>query len=61
MKKDDSYKPIEQGAGKEAIDELHHEILSPLESDIQKLRDPVVLAALMHTAATERENTNRLL
>ena len=61
MKRDEPYKPIEQGSGKEAIDELRNEILSPLENDIAKLRDPVVLAALMHTAATERENTNRLL
>ena len=61
MKKDDQYKPIGEGSGKEAIEELRNEVLSPLENDIQKLRDPVVLAALMHTAATERENTNRLL
>lgn len=61
MKKDDQYKPIGEGSGKAAIEELRNEILSPLENDIQKLRDPVVLAALMHTAATERENTNRLL
>ncbi len=61
MKKDEPYKPIGEGSGKSAIEELRNEILSPLESDIHKLRDPVVLAALMHTAATERENTNRLL
>ncbi|MFA6489113.1 MAG: hypothetical protein WCT52_00355 [Candidatus Micrarchaeia archaeon] len=61
MKRNEPYKPIEQGSGKDAIDEVRHEILSPLENDIAKLRDPVVLAALMHTAATERENTNRLL
>ena len=61
MKKDDQYKPIGEGSGKQAIEELRNEVLSPLENDIQKLRDPVVLAALMHTAATERENTNRLL
>lgn len=61
MKRDEPFKPIEQGSGKEAIEELRNEILSPLENDIGKLRDPVVLAALMHTAATERENTNRLL
>ena len=61
MKKDEQYKHIGEGSGKQAIDELRHEIISPLEEDIQKLRDPVVLAALMHTAATEKENTNRLL
>jgi len=61
MKRDEPFKPIEQGSGKEAIEELRNEILSPLENDIGKLRDPVVLAALMHTAATERETTNRLL
>jgi len=61
MKKDEQYKPIGEGSGKQAIEEMRNEILSPLESDIHKLRDPVVLAALMHTAATERENTNRLL
>ncbi len=61
MKKEDQYKPIGEGSGKQAIEELRNEVLSPLENDIQKLRDPVVLAALMHTAATERENTNRLL
>ena len=61
MKKDDQYKPIGEGSGKQAIEELRNEVLSPLENDIQKLRDPLVLAALMHTAATERENTNRLL
>ena len=61
MKKDDQYKPIGEGSGKQAIEDLRNEVLSPLENDIQKLRDPVVLAALMHTAATERENTNRLL
>ncbi len=52
---------VGEGSGKQAIEELRHEVLSPLENDIAKLRDPVVLAALMHTAATERENTNRLL
>lgn len=52
---------VGEGSGKQAIEELRNEILSPLESDIQKLRDPLVLAALMHTAATERESTNRLL
>ena len=61
MKGEEKYKPIGEGAGKQAIEELRNEILSPLENDIAKLRDPVVLAALMHTAATERENTNRLL
>ena len=59
MKKDEQYKGIGEGSG--AIEELKHEILSPLENDIGKLRDPVVLAGLMHTAASERENTNRLL
>ncbi|VVC02219.1 Uncharacterised protein [uncultured archaeon] len=52
---------VGEGSGKQAIDELRNEILSPLENDIQKLRDPLVIAALMHTAATENENTNRLL
>jgi len=52
---------VGEGSGKQAIQELRDEVLSPLENDIQKLRDPVVLAALMHTAASERENTNRLL
>ena len=52
---------VGEGSGKAAIEQLRHEILSPLENDIQKLRDPLVIAALMHTAATERENTNRLL
>jgi DNA-binding transcriptional ArsR family regulator len=61
MKREENYKAIGEGSGKAAIEELKNEVLSPLESDIQKLRDPVVLAALMHTAATERENTNRLL
>ncbi|MCX6773324.1 MAG: hypothetical protein NTV88_06195 [Candidatus Micrarchaeota archaeon] len=61
MKNEENYKPVGEGSGKEAIEELRHEILSPLENDVQKLRDPLVLAALMHTAATERENTNRLL
>lgn len=61
MKKDEQYKPIGEGSGRQAIEEMKNEILSPLESDIHKLRDPLVLAALMHTAATERENTNRLL
>ena len=61
MKKDEQYKSVGEGSGKQAIEELQNEILSPLENDIQKLRDPMVIAALMHTAATERENTNRLL
>ena len=61
MKRDEPYKPIEHGAGKEAIEQLRNEVITPLENDIAKLRDPVVLAALMHTAASERENTNRLL
>jgi len=61
MKKDEQFKPIGEGSGKQAIEDLRNEILSPLENDIQKLRDPVMLAALMHTAASERENTNRLL
>jgi DNA-binding transcriptional ArsR family regulator len=52
---------VGEGSGKQAIEELRNEVLSPLENDIQKLRDPVVLAAIMHTAATERESTNRLL
>ena len=61
MKRDENYKGIGEGSGKQAIEELRNEVLSPLENDIQKLRDPVVLAAIMHTAATERESTNRLL
>jgi hypothetical protein len=61
MKGDEKYKGIVEGSGKQAIEELRNEILSPLENDIQKLRDPLVLAALMNTAANERENTNRLL
>lgn len=61
MKKGESYKPVGEGAGREAIEELRNEIITPLENDIQKLRDPIVLASIMHTAATERENTNRLL
>jgi oligoendopeptidase F len=61
MKREENYKAIGEGSGKQAIEELRNEVLSPLENDIQKLRDPVVLAAIMHTAATERESTNRLL
>lgn len=61
MKGDEKYKGIGEGSGKEAIEELRNEILSPLENDIQKLRDPLVLASLMYTAANERETTNRLL
>ena len=66
MKREENYKAIGasgvgEGEGKQAIEELRNEVLSPLESDIQKLRDPLVLAAIMHTAASERENTNRLL
>ncbi len=61
MKKNEPYKSVGQGSGKQAIDELKNEVLSPLERDIHRLRDPLVLAALMHTAATEKENTNRLL
>ena len=61
MKKEESYKHVGEGSGAQAIEELRNEIISPLENDIQKLRDPVVLASIMHTAATERENTNRLL
>jgi len=61
MKKAEEYNPIAEGSGREAIDEVRNELLRPLERDIDKLRDPVVLASLMHTAATERENTNRLL
>ncbi|MEM4554588.1 MAG: hypothetical protein QXT25_01940 [Candidatus Anstonellaceae archaeon] len=61
MNKKEEYKPIGEGSGKEAIEEIRNEVLVPLENDIQKLKDPVVLAALMHTAATEKENTNRLL
>jgi archaellum component FlaC len=61
MRKDEQYKGVGEGSGKEAIDQLRNEVLSPLENDIAKLRDPLVLAALMHTAATEKETTNRLL
>jgi predicted HTH transcriptional regulator len=61
MSRGENYKAIGEGSGKQAIEELRNEVLSPLESDIQKLRDPLVLAAIMHTAASERENTNRLL
>lgn len=61
MKKEENYKPVGEGSGKEAIEQLRNEIITPLENDIQKLRDPIVLASIMHTAATERENTNRLL
>lgn len=61
MKKGENYKPVGEGSGREAIEELRNEIITPLENDIQKLRDPIVLASIMHTAATERENTNRLL
>ncbi|MFH0818015.1 MAG: hypothetical protein V1909_05290 [Candidatus Micrarchaeota archaeon] len=52
---------VGDGSGKQAIEELRNEVLTPLQRDIEKLRDPVVLAAIMHTAATEKENTNRLL
>ena len=76
MKKTENYKPIGEerptgasrnsrgvgdGSGKEAINELKQEVLAPLEQDLAKLHDPFVLAAIMNTAATERENTNRLL
>ena len=63
MKGDEKYKAIGvgEGSGKQAIEELKNEVLSPLEADIQKLRDPITIAAIMHTAATERESTNRLL
>jgi uncharacterized membrane protein len=61
MKRDETYKPIGEEAEKQTVEETKTEILAPLENDIAKLRDPLVLAALMHTAATERENTNRLL
>jgi len=61
MKKEESYKPVGEGSGKEAIEQLRNEIITPLERDIDKLKDPIVLASIMHTAATERENTNRLL
>lgn len=61
MKKEENYKPVGEGSGKEAIEQLRNEVISPLENDIQKLRDPIVIASIMHTAATERENTNRLL
>jgi hypothetical protein len=61
MKKAEQYKPIDGGSGKEAIAELKNEVLAPLENDMAKLHDPFVLAALMNTAANERENTNRLL
>ncbi|MEM4348545.1 MAG: hypothetical protein QXN37_03175 [Candidatus Anstonellaceae archaeon] len=61
MSREEQYKPIGEGSGKQAIEEIKNEVIVPLENEIQKLRDPVVLAALMHTAATEKENTNRLL
>ncbi|MCX8198244.1 MAG: hypothetical protein N3F07_03590 [Candidatus Micrarchaeota archaeon] len=48
-------------AGKSAMESLKNEVIAPLEREAEKLKDPVVLAALMHTAAAERENTNRLL
>ncbi|MCX8195383.1 MAG: hypothetical protein N3G22_04745 [Candidatus Micrarchaeota archaeon] len=61
MKGDEKYKGIADGSGKQEIEALKNEVIAPLENDIAKLRDPVVLAALMYTAATEKENTNRLL
>jgi restriction endonuclease len=77
VRKAEQYKPIGEVSGKEAIEsssnstarrsgeaaitELKNEVLSPLERDLEKLRDPFVLAAIMNTAANERENTNRLL
>ncbi|MCX8175166.1 MAG: hypothetical protein N3E51_03095 [Candidatus Micrarchaeota archaeon] len=61
MKKDEAYKSVGEGSGRQPIEEIRNEIVAPLERDIEKLRDPIVLAALMHTAATEKENTNRLL
>jgi len=60
MNKDEKYKAIAGGAEKEMA-ELKNEILTPLENDIHRLRDPIVLAALMNSVATERENANRLL
>ncbi len=60
MNKDEKYKPIAEGARRE-MEAIREEILSPLENDIHKLRDPLVLAALMNSVATERENSNRLL
>ena len=75
MRKAEQYKPIGEGraspeegrgaagegSGKQAIDALRQEVLSPIERDMEKLRDPFVLAAIMNNAANERENTNRLL
>jgi len=60
MNKDEKYKPIAEGARHE-METMKNELLSPLENDIHKLRDPLVLAALMNSVATERENSNRLL
>lgn len=61
MKSKENYKADGEASGKQAVEELQNEILSPIERDIEKFRDPVFLAALMHTAVTERENTNRIL
>ncbi|MCX6769714.1 MAG: helix-turn-helix domain-containing protein [Candidatus Micrarchaeota archaeon] len=69
MKKAEQYKPIgdapgeneTEKSGAQSIAELKHEVLTPLQQDMEKLRDPFVLAAIMNTAANERETTNRLL
>jgi hypothetical protein len=36
-------------------------VTDELKQQLLKFKDPVVLGSLMYTAATERENTNRLL
>lgn len=60
MNREEKYKPIADGARRE-MESMKNELLSPLEDDIHKLRDPLVLAALLNSVATERENSNRLL
>jgi predicted HTH transcriptional regulator len=57
MKKEEEYKSIDK---QEEIEKLKQEILPPL-SEVEKLKDPFVLASIMYSLANERENTNRLL
>lgn len=59
--KHDANTPIEHSVAYKEVDAAKKEILSEVEKEVLKFKDPTVLGALMYSVTREKENTNRLL
>lgn len=59
--KDNSHEGAEHMLVAEEAEELREETIEALKRDVEKLRDPFVVASIISTAVRERENTNRIL